>query len=76
MDARTNIIEGAPAVDAKANRPDAAELLEQNHGKLTGLFERYQAGERTVITQICPELIVPTRAARRAPTGPGDPVAG
>lgn len=40
--------------------PDAVTLLENDHRKVEGLFERYESGERKVLDQICEELTVHT----------------
>lgn len=40
--------------------PDAVTLLQNDHRKVEGLFERFESGDRRVLEQICEELTVHT----------------
>lgn len=40
--------------------PDAVEILEHDHRKVEGLFEKYKAGDTKVVREICNELTVHT----------------
>lgn len=45
--------------------PDAAALLKRDHRKVEALFERFQAGDRRCLEQICEELTVHTAVEER-----------
>ena len=45
--------------------PDAATLLEQDHRKVEGLFERFRSGDRGVVGMVCDELLVHTAAEEK-----------